>query len=619
MEEHVVENLTAEDQLKLPAGRRQQLDSITFEVLRNAFRAVVDEMAVLLEKVAFSTVVSEGRDFTAAICAPNGDLVTQEEQGLPLIGGTIPFRVKALIEHVPKDDIAEGDMFVFNDPYLGGTHAQDVSIIAPVYWEDALFAFVQVSAHWPDLGGPMPGSFNSEADSSYAEALMIPPVHIIRKRVVNRDVESLILRNVRVSEVVRGDMRAMIEACRIGESRLHDLLRRYGRETLNAEIEALFDYSEQLIRLEFERIANGTYSWTDYIDRDPLGDPDTPLLVGLDLTISGDRATYDFSRTDKQAKGPVNAPKSACYSASLATTKAIFPHIPLNQGLLRAIDVVVPSGRIVSAEFPAPVNGVACNAAEKIVSCVHGCYSQVVPDRTMACPSNLVNICLGGFDPRPGKNRDYVMYCWLAGGWGARSIAGDNQTMLVPLASGTKIQPAEFLEREYPIRVEGYGMRPNSEGAGRFRGGFGLSFPIRLTHGEAILSVQGDRDRYTPWGFAGGLSPIGNGMIYQPGTEEEENIGIMRAGFRVHAGALLDYWQGGGGGWGSPLDRAPELVLRDVENELVSVDRAKDVYGVVLRLVDADLNTYEVDEEATAELRRELAAQNASVENGGTP
>jgi N-methylhydantoinase B len=236
----------------------------------------------------------------------------------------------------------------------------------------------------------------------------------------------------------------------------------------------------------------------------------------------------------------------------------------------------------------------------------------------MACPSNLVNICLGGLDPRPGKNRDYVMYCWLAGGWGARSIAGDNQTMLVPLAAGTKIQPAEFLEREYPIRVEGYGMRPNSEGAGRFRGGFGLSFPIRLTHGEAILSVQGDRGRYTPWGFAGGLSPIGNGMIYQPGTEEEENIGVMRAGFRVHAGALLDYWQGGGGGWGSPLDRAPELVLRDVENELVSVDRAKDVYGVVLRLVDADLNTYEVDEETTAELRRELAAQNAAVENGGT-
>jgi N-methylhydantoinase B len=582
----------------------ETIDPVTFEVLRRALSSVVDEMAVMLEKVAFSTVVSEGRDFSGAICSPTGDLVAQGEQDLPLIGGTIPFRVKAIIEAI-GDGIDDGDMFLFNDPYLGGTHAQDVSLVMPVFWEGELFAFVQTSAHWPDLGGSMPGSFDSEAESCFEEALMIPPVHLVREGVLDEDILRLILRNLRVPRVVRGDALAMIEACKIGEARVKALLESYGPELLSAEMDAVMDYSERRLREEFAKLPDGVYEWSDAIDSDPALDNDDPLPVRLKMTIAGDQATYDFTGTAPQAGGPVNAPYSSCFSAAVATTKAVYPEIPVNQGLFRAIELIVPEGTVVSAQFPAPVSGVACGAAEKVVSCVHGCFMQLVPERSMACPANLMNICLGGFDPRPGREEDYVMYCWLAGGWGARPGRKDNFTALVPLASGTKLQPAEFLERAYPILVEGYGLEPDSEGAGRHRSGFGLRFPVRLTDGRAVLSVLGDRGTRVPWGYDGGHSPGNNGIVTKADTDSAESIGVMRAGVRVEDGDLLRYWCGGGGGWGHPFERPAEWVLDDVIDELVSVERARDVYGVVIHPHDPEALDYELDVEATQRLRAE--------------
>ncbi len=580
----------------------EKLDPITFEVLRNALSGVVDEMAVMLEKVAFSTVVSEGRDFSGAICTPTGELVCQGDQDLPFLGGTIPFRVKAVVDTV-GDDVSEGDLFLHNDPYMGGSHAQDVSMVAPVFWEGRLFAWIQTAAHWPDLGGSMPGSYDSEATSSFEEALMIPPVHLVRKGVLQEDILRLILRNLRVPDVVRGDIRAMQEACKIGVERLEQLLEKYGSQTLDAEVEALMDFADRHLRSHFSKIPDGTYSWSDAIDEDPASDSDAELPVHLSVTIKGDKALYDFTGTSPQANGPVNIPLSGCYAAALCTTKAVFPDVPFNEGMMRAIDFVIPESSVVSASFPAPVSGGACAAAEKVVSCVHGCLIQVVPERAMACPANLINICFGGFDPRPQHEENYVMYCWLAGGWGARPGARDNFTSLVPLSSGTKIQPAEFLERAYPVLIEGYGLLQDSEGAGRHRGGFGLSFPIRVTHGESTLSGLSDRGKRLPWGYDGGLEPLGNGMVFQPGTPEEESLGVMCSGFRLQAGEGIDYWQGGGGGWGDPLDRPAEWVLEDVTNELISVERAEQVYGVVIDVGDPEALEFEVNQSRSEELR----------------
>jgi N-methylhydantoinase B len=239
----------------------------------------------------------------------------------------------------------------------------------------------------------------------------------------------------------------------------------------------------------------------------------------------------------------------------------------------------------------------------------------------MACPANLMNICLGGPDERDDRGRDFVMYCWLGGGWGGRPGRKDNFTMLSPLASGTKLQPAEFLERSYPVLIDGYGLLPNSEGAGTHRGGFGLAFPIRVPHGTAGLAVLGDRGRLRPWGYDGGLEPLGNGMRVIVEDGEPEDIGVMSSGRRIKAGTRLQYWEGGGGGWGDPAKRPPDWVLQDVIDELVSVERAREVYRVAIEVGDPEALEYAVDEAETRRLREEnqstaAAASAADQEEG---
>jgi N-methylhydantoinase B len=605
------------DSEQIRASEIGGLDPITFEVIRNGLSSVVDEMAVMVEKVAFSTVVSEGRDFSGAICASNGDLVAQGDQDIPLIGGTVPYRIKAMLGIVPEQEIREGDVFLLNDPFLGGTHAQDVSAIMPVFSEGERIGFVQTAAHYPDIGGASPGSFNPAAASSYAEALLIPPIHIVRGGKLDKAVESLILRNVRVPEVIRGDLRGTIEACRAGHERLQALLAKYGKEMIKQMMVAVVEYSERLLRNEVRALPDGSYSWTDYIDRDPLGDSEAPLPVKLRMTISGDRLKYDFAGTAPQARGPVNIPVSALYASCMTATKHIFNNVPLTQGLLNAIDFLVPPRTVVSAEHPVPVSGGAAAAAEKVVSCVHGCFMQVVPERAMACPTNLTNMCIGGFDARPGRDHEYVMYLWMAGGWGARPAKKDNHTFLMPLAAGTRTQPAETLERLYPILIDGYGMKADSEGAGRHRGGFGFFWNFRLTHEGATIAVQGDRERVPAWGFDGGLSPAGNRLIYAPGTPDEENLGIMRGDISVQPGLLLDYSQGGGGGWGDPHERPVEWVVEDVLNGLVSVERARDVYGVAMQITDEETLTHHVDEAETRRLRGSDDADSSSAAGEG--
>ena len=278
------------------ATRLERIDPITFEVLRNAFESIVDEMGLMLERVAHSLVVSEGRDFSAAICDPDGRLVAEGKDDLPAHVGTLPDTVKAVIEWLGKDRLAEGDIILMNDPFLGGTHAQDVRAIKPVYSGPELVAFVQNSAHWSDAGGPVPGSFHGEATSTYGEALYIPPIHLVRAGELDDEVMRFILRNVRVPEITQGDFFAQIAACDAGERGMLALIEKYGIQVIEREMDELITYSEALLREEFSLIPDGTYSFDDAIDFDPAGDRVTPIAIKVDITIEGDRATYDLSR-----------------------------------------------------------------------------------------------------------------------------------------------------------------------------------------------------------------------------------------------------------------------------------------------------------------------------------
>lgn len=582
-------------------------DPITFEVLSNAFTAAIDEMGVVLEKVAFSTVTSEAHDYSCAITNGIGDVVSRGVGDLPLIGGTISFRVKAVLATIPAEDIKPGDVFIHNDPYLGGTHLQDVSIILPVFWHGELIACVQTCSHWPDIGGPVPGSFNSQATSSHAEALIISPSHIIREGKWNAELERMILRNVRIPEIIAGDLRGLVEAARAGELQVRKLLEKHGRETILKAMDGFMSYSEKLLRQEFAKLPDGTVSFTDYIDRDPCAGNDERITIGLDITIAGDGATLDYARSGKQALGPVNCTIAATSSASVAVLKAVFPHIPLNDGFIRAFDLKVPEDCVINAKYPAPVSGHAANSAEKIVSVMHGCFMQLTPDRAMCAPTNLSNLSIFGKDTRRGRNDDYVMYLWLAGGWGGRRTAGDGSTYMMPLAAGTRLLFAEMLERVFPIMIEGYGLMQDSEGAGKHRGGFGLHWPFRITHNDFSINTQGDRELQDNWGFAGGQPAVGNRLVYAPGTDREESVSLMRSGFKGEAGTLIDFWQGGGGGYGDPFDRDPGKVLDDVRAGLVSIGRARAVYGVEVELIDEDALIYKVDQQATDRLRMATA------------
>jgi N-methylhydantoinase B len=586
----------------------ETLNPITFEVLRHALVGVVDEMADVLELAGFSLIVNQGRDLSASICDADGGLVAEGERDLPGHVGTIPFSTRGTLAWIGRENLHEGDVIIMNDPFIGGTHTMDVRCLMPVFWEGELICFVTNSVHWSDVGGPIPGSFNSGADSVLQEGLSITPIHLVREGELNQEVFRLILRNVRVPELTQGDIMAQIEACRTGQMRLHALCEKYGKELILAEMRALTDYAETLIREQFREIPDGTYSWTDYIDRDPGAAEEKPIKIELRMTIVGDAATFDLSDSDRHARGAVNAPSSLTMSAILVATRAVFPHIPANEGMNRALAVLIEPGTIVGAQYPAPVSGAFATVFDKVASCVYGCFSQVVPERVMAAPNAVGNFNLGVQVQDDEGLREYIIYLWTEGGYGGRPGKKDNHSVITLYGSGSKNVPLEIHERLSPIRFESYEFITDSEGAGTHRGGFGIVKSFVLTEGEGVVSMIGDRGDRGPWGLDGGERGGVSGLMYGRGTPDELDIGVFSQDVGIQQGPVVELWEGGGGGWGDPLTRPLEWVLDDVMDGLVSVEKARDAYGVVIEVVDEERLDYRVDTGATEERREALAA-----------
>jgi N-methylhydantoinase B len=290
-------------------------------------------------------------------------------------------------------------------------------------------------------------------------------------------------------------------------------------------------------------------------------------------------------------------------SALVVATKAIFPHVPASEGIYNAIDVINPEGLVTNAQFPRPISGAFATSYEVITACVFGCYLQTLPERSMACSGNMTNMVVGGFDPRPGYGRDFVMYLWKEGGYGARPGKKDNHTAISLYASGTRNEPVEVQERVYPILTHNYEFITDSAGAGYHRGGIGVARDFELTDGDATLSVLGSRGVEPVWGWDGGLPALGSGLVYDAGGPDEWEVGVMRSGVHARQERTIRFWEGGGGGWRDPRTRPPEWVLDDVIDGFVSIEKARELYGVEVRIVDEDAALYEIDAEATATLR----------------
>ena len=592
------------------------MDPITFEVLRNGFRAACTEGSTLLERVAYGPVITEGHDYAVGLLTADGRLVGHGTRDITPHMGTFEASVRCVLEDF--ETIRPGDTFLMNDPYRGGTHTLDVRLVRPIFRLGKLFAFTVACTHWSDVGGPMPGTFNPKATEVFAEGLVLPPLKVYDEDRPVESVLNLIKLNVRVPYERMGDLAGMYQAVRLMERRLLEYADKYGGHTVLRAFEEIMDYSERVFRREVREIPDGTYEFVDYSDADE-GAPGHPRIkFHCKLVIKGDRVTVDWTESDPAPKGPAGLTLPGLLSATYDGTLNCFPHLaPLNHGIIRALDIRTRPGSCVHVLHPTPMAGYCAGGYEKAdhaVLCAWGlAFAGLDPKRVYAGTVNLENCCVGGVDPRTGRR--FVSYTWLEGGQGARADRDGPSFMMPMYAAGATNLSVEVLERWYPFQFLACEGVQDSAGDGKFRGGLGTKKVWRML-GEGVLSIHGDREQVAPPGLAGGRNGGPNRLVLNEGRPGEQNLGMFAAGVMLEPGDELHFYSNGGGGYGNPLERDPALVLEDVIDEVISLSKAREVYGVAVRVIDPEALHYEVDTAETARLRRERAGRPAPVGYG---
>ena len=551
------------------------LDPVTLAVIESGLQQVASEMDLVHQRTSFSPVISEGFDRSNGIYAPDtGQIIAQGELGLPIFLGVMQSTTQAVME--ARDDLEPGDIVLVNDPYFGGTHLMDVKMVRPFFYKGRLWAYLSNTGHWPDTGGMVPGGFPSEATEIQQEGLRLPPVKLHRQGVLDDDILQIVLANIRVPEERIGDIRAQIGALTVGERRLTQLLDKHGEATVNAAIEALKERSERRMRAHIASVPDGQYVFSSYMDSD--GVVDAPLEVQAHVAIDGSDMRVNFGGSSPPCRGPVNSVWATTLASVYCAVKHIFPDVPINAGCFRPIAVTPPRDTFLYAEYPRPVSGCAAETAQRIMEAVFGAMGQAMPERMFAAPAGTSgNFSLGGDDPAEGRR--YVMYIFSGGGYGGW-WEGDGLTNGCSSVGISKTQPAEILEQHYPILFEEYALREGSGGAGRHRGGFGVSYRVRLLRGEAKASFMMDHGRTGPHGLAGGLPGACNQIEVRRGNEVEEPPHLSKGeGYHLAPGDTVQVRTPGGGGLGDPRLRAPSRVAADLRRGyLTEADAAQD-YG----------------------------------------
>lgn len=591
-----------------PRKDRRTLDPVTFEVLKNAYVNIVDQMAEQILRTCYSFVIYS-RDFSSALCDPTGDTIMQGSGDIAAHVGTLHLTAKAVIKKF-GDDVHPGDVFVINDVYQGGTHFNDTRLFAPMFYKGELLGFAQANGHWADVGGAVPGSFNVNALDHMAEGLRITPVRVYSKGVYLSDVAELIAHNTRAPSDIIGDLQAQAEACRLAEREIQRLCDKYGVDTIKKSFNEVQDYVEDMTRQRISELPDGTWETIDYIDVDPdEGEGLVPIKVKM--TIDGDRVHYDLTGSHPKTVGSfLNCCYGGAFAAVVAGTKMQSPDIPMNSGFYRVVTVDAgPLGSVVNAEWPTPVAGFASGPFEKIMNAVFELWAEVLPERAMACTFNLDYLLIGGRDTRHEGKPYFMWYDWMVGGWGARN-GRDGWAATGPVFGvqlGT--QPFEGQERLSPVLTTCHELMVDSGGPGEFRGGLGVQKGGTLYACErTVVSYCCDRERSITWGLWGGLPSIPHGVWVNPGQDKERYLGSLFSGVPLQQGDTVQRPSAGGGGLGDPLKRDIQSVLSDVVEGYVSVERAKKDYGVVVHVVDLDLDQYRIDENATLAERARIAS-----------
>lgn len=583
------------------------LDPVTFEVLKNSFITAVDQMAEQILRTCYSFVIYN-RDFSSALHDAEGNCVAQGNQDIAVHVGTLHFTCKDVIRAF-KGDMHPGDVYAINDPYAGGTHFNDVRLIRPIFHEGEIIAFSQSNGHWSDLGGSVPGSFDVAATDMFREGVRITPVRLFDKGRFCADVAHLIAANTRDPASIIGDIHAQAQATQVCEREILRLVDKYGVETVKLGMASVQDYVERAMRQRIAALPDGVWETQDCIDQDPAGSEGL-IPIKVRLTIKGDRVIYDFAGSHATIGSIYNSAFGATFSAVAAGMKTFFPDLPLNSGFYRLFEIKAPEGSIVDAKWPVAVTGFLM-PFEKIMNAIYEMWSKILPERAIACAFNLEYLLTGGRDARSPDKPIFMFYDWLPGGWGGRNGRDGCNVTTACFGTGLMAQPVEGQERANPIMTTRFEVLTDSAGPGKWRGGAGVQkTSVMLEAENTVISYICDRERAVVWGIEGGLPSMPHGLtLRRKGSGTPEWLGSVFSNVPIRAGDEFGRPTAGGGGFGDPLERDPERVLRDVIDDYVSVERAAIDYGVVIRPVDPEICEYEIDHEATRKERARIRSE----------
>ncbi|MFQ6065112.1 MAG: hydantoinase B/oxoprolinase family protein [Candidatus Bathyarchaeia archaeon] len=571
------------------------VDLVTVEVIRGALVYASEEMGIALRNSAYSPNIKERMDFSCTLFDHQKSLVAQAEH-IPVHLGSMGWAVKEGLKQF-KGELRGGDMILFNDPFISGTHLPDLTLVAPIFYEKEIIGYAANKAHHSDIGGKAPGSMSGDATELYQEGIIVPPVKFVKKGEVDKELSALLMSNVRTPDVRMGDLRAQVAANLLGERRMKELAEKYGVEVLHEAMKQVMDYSGRRMRREIENMPEGRYEAQDYLES--TGVSDELVKINVAVTVRKDTLKVDYKGTSEQVEGPVNAVFGVTLSGVYYVLRCVTdPSIPMNEGCYRPVQIFAPKGTLVNPIRPAPVAGGNVETSQRNVDVLLKAFAQIVPKKVCAaCQGTMNNVAVGGTDTETGQS--WTFYETIAGGFGGRKGL-DGVDAVHTHMTNTMNTPIEAIEGVYPIQFSRYELRKDSGGAGRWRGGVGVERSWRLLSPSATLSILAERTKLAPWGLYGGKPGMkGEFLIRKP--DGTEILLKSKCTVKIEKGDIFVARTPGGGGYGIPLERAPEAVLEDVVNGLVSRSSARRHYGVVI-----NSRTEEVDWEGTRKLREEL-------------
>jgi N-methylhydantoinase B len=538
---------------------RKAIDPITIEIVANGLRSISDETFIALMKSAYSTNIKERRDHSTALCDCSGRLVTQAEASLPIHIASMTGLMQHLLASF-ANDIEEGDIFISNDPHVaGGTHLPDINMAVPVFHRRKLVGFMCNIAHHADVGGMVPGSMAGGMSEIYQEGLRRPVVKLFRRGELQEDLLNVILLNVRVPRERRGDYFAQVAACRLGERRLHEIFATYGTEIMLAAFDEIVERTSKRMRAAVATIPSGAYSFSDVMDDDGMGTRDIPICVRID--VKGERIRFDFAGTSKQVTGNINVTFNATQAAVCYTLKALLdPGVANNQGMLDLPEIVVETGSLLNASFPAPVAARA-NTCQRIVDVIIGALADALPAQVVGAANGAnTTAVFSGLDPR--TNAHYVYLETLGGGFGGRATKDGTDGVQVHITNTSNL-PVESIEMEYPLLVESYSLIGDSGGPGRFRGGLGLRRAISPVGHNCAFNGAIERSTHNPWGIFGGGSGAPGRFLHVAADGKPKMLPTKPSGVLVRDSETIVVESPGAGGYGAPSERSREAIAVD--------------------------------------------------------